>query len=223
MAYTNHDTFLKEYYKVENTKIERGEKVFPAQHASVEDAWHLYTDTFALKSMGVRLDGQPSQFMGRLVSDDFIKLMETGDLKNVKMQLPNDLIGIGNIEKKNLLTLDNYIDNGGKWTSLINDCWLLAGVNSLQQYYACSPIIWKNVLDKNYAVTVTGRELIGLTLAGYSEKQVSGGGKCFVYTLGKEEQARGLSLTDYDDQMVRLKDEMQAKVWFASNCPFEIE
>jgi hypothetical protein len=218
MAYTNHDSFLKEYYKVENTKIERGEKIFPSQHASVEDAWHLYTETFALKSMGVNLDGQPSQFFGRLVTD-WQELL-TANL----IRLADLPVGIGDKEKQNFLTLDNYISRDKKkWTPLINDCWLLAGVNSLQQYYACSPLTWDNILHPTYAVTATGRELVGLTLAGYCEKAVSVDTKCFVHTIGKEEQARNLSLLAYDKQMSELSDQGRARNFFKNNSQFNID
>ena len=222
MPYTDQNKFQIDYGKRESEKIRPG-AVFTDYHVSADAAYHLYSNTFALKGMGVRLDGQPSQFFGRLVGE-WEELLTKGTIK--LEDLPGGLLaGIGAQEKKNLLTLDNYIDQGGKWTPLINDCWLLAGVNSLQRYYACSRITWDNILDERYVVTATGRELVGLALAGYNEIQ-SPNDKGKVYecnSVPDQPKARDLSLLDYNERLSRLTNEHEVRDFFMMHGTFQID
>ena len=224
MAYTDQNKFQIDYGKREGKLIAPGPVAPPFWdfHVSADAAYHLYANTFALKGMGVYLDGQPSQFFGRLVGD-WEKLLNAGIIK--LGDLPDGLLaGIGSQEKKNLLTLDNYIDQGGKWTPLINDCWLLAGVNSLQRFYACSKITWDNILDNKYIVTATGRELVGLALAGYNEVQSPNiKGKVYHIVEGlaggpADQKARDLSLLDYDEQIRRLTNKDEVRDFFTTGA-----
>jgi hypothetical protein len=55
------------------------------------------------------------------------------------------------------------------WTMLMNDAWLLGGLHSTNPFYLASGRTSENVKGTNpaYPMTVTGRELIGITSSGY--------------------------------------------------------
>lgn len=59
--------------------------------------------------------------------------------------------------------------NSEKWTMLMNDAWLLAGLHSRNPFYLASGRTAENVKGTNpdFPMTVTGRELIGITSSGY--------------------------------------------------------
>ena len=182
------------------------------KEVSCEAAWFLYNYTYGLRLMGVEVDGQPTHFFGRLVEES-----DSDDYKNP--QRSHLVPKIGEHEKKNFHSLDGYLETG-TWNVTVNDAWLLAGVHSLCQYRACTPIVWDNILCDKHIVKVIGRELIGLALAGYSEKATSDGHK--VYVPGSEKKAEDLTFAKYDSEVSKLKDHAQVKAWFASNSSFNI-
>jgi hypothetical protein len=54
------------------------------------------------------------------------------------------------------------------WSLLANDAWLLGGVNSHTDFRIVSPLTWENLWnEKEHRMTVTARELIGITSFGY--------------------------------------------------------
>jgi len=54
------------------------------------------------------------------------------------------------------------------WSLLANDAWLLGGVNSHKEFKIVSPLKWDNLWnEKEKRMTVTARELIGITSFGY--------------------------------------------------------
>ncbi len=59
--------------------------------------------------------------------------------------------------------------NSEKWTMLMNDAWLLGGLHSTNPFYLASGRTPENVKGTNpdFPMTVTGRELIGITSSGY--------------------------------------------------------
>jgi hypothetical protein len=59
--------------------------------------------------------------------------------------------------------------NSDNWTMLMNDAWLLGGLHSTNPFYLASGRTSDNVKGTNaaYPMTVTGRELIGITSSGY--------------------------------------------------------
>jgi hypothetical protein len=68
----------------------------------------------------------------------------------------------------------NEVDYGGSvmnsvnWTILMNDAWVLGGIHSHTPFYLASPRTQVNVAaGAPRGMTVTGRELIGVTTFGY--------------------------------------------------------
>jgi hypothetical protein len=62
-------------------------------------------------------------------------------------------------------TILNSVD---KWSLLGNDSWLLGGINACFEIHFASPLSWENLWAAEYnAMTVTGREVIGILSLGY--------------------------------------------------------
>lgn len=55
------------------------------------------------------------------------------------------------------------------WSLLANDAWLLGSLHALTEFHFASPLRWRNLWDeKGQRMTVTAREVIGITSSGYS-------------------------------------------------------
>jgi hypothetical protein len=104
----------------------------------------------------------------------------------------------------------------------VNDTWVLAGVNSLQEFYPASPVNEKNIIDSPFIppLTIMGRELVGLALAGYQEASGHPAlGKAYV--PGNRKKAEDVSLVDYDKGVSQLKNVDNTKAFF-KNAGFVI-
>jgi hypothetical protein len=156
-------------------------------HESPEFAWGLYERTFNAKTKGLEF-----QVIGRHVYKH-----EHRPSYAMLEQLPEDMVGIGSDEFANLSP--QLLVN---WSVALNDTWLLGGINSLAEFHPASPITWKNILDDQHMVTVTGRELIGLALAGYQEHPLAIG-KAF-FPPADPKKAEGLRLIAYDEEVCKL-------------------
>lgn len=68
------------------------------------------------------------------------------------------------------------IMNSGNWTMLVNDAWLLGGVHSHTEFQLASSRTMDNVYNVAGAfmgqMTVTGRELTGLAVFGYTVRRL---------------------------------------------------
>jgi len=54
------------------------------------------------------------------------------------------------------------------WSLLANDAWLLGGIHASTEFHFASPLRWSNLWDDNMGrITVTAREVIGITSHGY--------------------------------------------------------
>lgn len=180
MPYTDQRKFHADYYKTDL-------KHPPIKHVSIDFAWNLYTWIFNSKTRGLDF-----QVIGRHVYK-----YENRPSATSAEQLSHEMTGIGAEEFVNLNA--QLVEN---WSVALNDAWLLGGINSLAEFHPASPLTFKNVLDETYVVTVTGRELIGLALAGYTEEPLALG-KGFFPPANKE-KAEGLTLTAYDDKVCEL-------------------
>ena len=113
--------------------------------------------------------------------------------------------------------------NSDNWTMLMNDAWLLGGLHSTNPIYLASGRTSENVKGTNpaYPMSVTGRELIGITSFGY--EIVSGHP-----SLGEvarpvnQEAARSASLITYAEAVQnavaegRLKPEILQRIMAAA-------
>ena len=81
---------------------------------------------------------------------------------------------IDEIMRENLKVMDeDAADSGsilsaGHWSLLANDAWVLGGIQARTEFHFASPLRWKNLWDaRGNRMTVTAREVIGITAFGY--------------------------------------------------------
>ena len=103
--------------------------------------------------------------------------------------------GIDNIERANFGRANNAsvgsVLDTQDWTVAMNDAWLMGGIHACHDFYVASPRTAQNVLDPEFGLTVTGRELLGLTTFGYAihpntklgEVYVAGGAAVYAAAL----------------------------------------
>lgn len=129
-------------------------------------------------------------------------------------QLPKGITGISLSKYDEFTTNFGVVNNtddgsilmmgGSNWNLTVNDSWLLGGVHSELPFYACSPLKSFNLFDHEYILTITGRELLGMALAGYV---VKGGhqdlGMAFI--SGDSSKAKALSLPDIQVAVSEIK------------------
>lgn len=92
--------------------------------------------------------------------------------------------------------LGAILNSVDKWSLLGNDSWLLGGINACFEIHFASPLSWENLWSNDYnAMTVTGREVIGILCLGY---EISRPTSLEAIALPKDPaQARAASLVDY--------------------------
>ena len=89
------------------------------------------------------------------------------------------------------------------------------GVHSYQDFHPASPIKARNIFDdvRFPPLTITGRELVGLALAGYVA--VAGHPTLgTIYRRSCDSKASSLNLVDYQVMITKLKTVEQAKSFF---------
>lgn len=169
--------------------------------------WKLYQNAFK-PALGF-------QTFGRHITGNKAKELMTFRQNHPTAQLPKELIGMNHSEQffKNFGVVNDAQDGsvllmgGSNWNFTINDSWLLGGVNGLNDFYAASPIVKKNILDSNYILSITGRELFGLAIFGYKMIQTSYG---LGFTPGSTGAATGATLSDYQAAVGELKKKKNA-------------
>ena len=142
-------------------------KHFEGSQVGPEDAWKVY--------LGAKKAALKMQVFGRHVKVGK-RIMEVTVHHKRENATPR---GITNEEMNNFKHSASAKANslvGGSilalpqegWSFGINDAWVCGGVHSGQEFHCASdPGANDNVFDAKHMVTVTGRELIGLAIAGY--------------------------------------------------------
>lgn len=178
------------------------------------EAWLLYENT---RQASLRM-----QIFGRHIFDQneavvkFAKSVPKGTSK----QMPDFMVGITQTE------LDNFgktnanesgsalLTGRNSWNLTINDVWVCAGVHSCQEFHPASPVNARNIFSQQHILTITGRELIGLALAGYVavSKHASLG---TVYRPSVKNKVDAVNLVDYQVTIASLKTVQAAQTFFA--------
>lgn len=108
--------------------------------------------------------------------------------------------GIDDIERANFGRANNSsvgsVLDTQDWTVAMNDSWLMGGIHACHDFYVASPRTAQNVLDPQFGVTVTGRELLGLTTFGYTIHPNTRLGEVYVCT--NKGRAQGATFTEYE-------------------------
>jgi hypothetical protein len=182
-------------------------------NVAANDAWNLYRNT---KSAALEM-----QIFGRHIFDaetsvrKFMKETPSGTGR----QMPDFMVGITNIELDNFGKANDESSGSAllagrdKWNFTINDVWLLGGVHGLQPFHPASPINFRNVFHNQFFLTITGRELLGLALAGYKEvpgnKSVGG-----AYVPDNKSAAKDLTLLTYQTELSKITSLDAAQKFF---------
>lgn len=101
--------------------------------------------------------------------------------------------GLDDIERANFGTTNDV--SGGSvldsqyWSIAMNDAWLMGGIHAHLDFYVASPRTEQNLLDPKFDVTVTGREIFGLTTFGYTVHPNTRLGEVYVCTDEKRASA----------------------------------
>ncbi len=219
MSYINNMVgFLADFREAQTLAAQRWQQQIPnGRYRRVDpgSVWHLYENT-CNAPLGFQVFGRHIKYDwpdGRLVRAadmNALAIMENG-------QLPPRYIGISQAE------LDNFgpsgqADSGSVlwtdlWTPTVNDTWLSAGIHSRHHFHPASPLTYWNAFDARFVLTVTGRELVGLAMAGYTPvRQRATGGTIFIpnntMTIGQN-----FNLPDYQRAVSRLNTPVMAQ-WF---------
>jgi hypothetical protein len=143
--------------------------------------------------------------------------------KGLNVDLPKHLQGISfsslDYFKKNFGYVTDKGDGsilnmGGKdWNFTVNDTWLLGGVHSRLAFYAASVISKDNILDNDYNLSITGRELMGLALFGYTEVH-NHKALGVAYICTDRAKADAAKLTDYQCAVGQIKSRNDAASFF---------
>jgi hypothetical protein len=120
--------------------------------ASVEVAWNIYR---AAQNTDLNL-----LVLGRWVANSIV------GGAGIDNALQN------NMGRMNEVFTGGAIMNSGNWTMLVNDAWVLGGVHSHTSFYLASERTMDNIYNVggpyHGQMTVTGRELTGLAVFGYT-------------------------------------------------------
>lgn len=58
-----------------------------------------------------------------------------------------------------------------RWPATVDDAWLIAGIHAKLPFHAASPLTRENLLEEPHVMTVTGRELLGMSVFGYEVRR----------------------------------------------------
>ena len=106
--------------------------------------------------------------------------------------------------------LMNYLKKWG-WSPALNDVWVLANVHARKRFEPISPLQDSYVFDDTFGVSVFGRELLGLALAGYIFKSVEKKGMFVPSHNISEGCGSRLTLVKYVSMVNSLKDKEACK------------
>lgn len=214
MAYSTFSKFKADYEAVQQAAIAYHKTGKSLPTVTADSAWALYQNTMKAP-LGF-------QIFGRHIFDqaDQIKLFMNNMKPNSSAQMPKFMQGITNTELDNF-GKTNSLEGGSAlltgrdhWNFTVNDSWLLAGVHSYQDFHPTSPIITANIFHNNFILTITGRELYGMALAGYTEYNSGSEALGKVYTCTDRRKADGANLVDYQVELSKLKSVDEAKRFF---------
>lgn len=214
MTYNTFSEFQKDFEAVQQAGM-AFHKVFNVMpNVPSNTAWNLYINT-KRASLGF-------QVFGRHILDqaDRIELFKKRVPSGESGQLPKFMQGLTDVEftgfgKTNDEESGSVLKiSNNKWNFTVNDSWVLAGVHSYQPFYPASPVISANIFHNNYVLTITGRELVGLALAGYKQNKTGYDALGTIYECGTRSVADKLSLVDYQVEIAKLKSVSDAKNFF---------
>ncbi|MDO8843717.1 MAG: hypothetical protein Q7U98_03110 [Methylicorpusculum sp.] len=89
------------------------------------------------------------------------------------------------------------------WSLLANDAWLLGSLQALTEFHFASPLSWSNLWDDTMKrITVTAREVIGISTHGYEIRRPNPKLEAVAICIDKN-KALAASLISYKDRVKR--------------------
>lgn len=203
MAYTK-EKFTPDFEAAQQAGLSYHGMAQVVDSIPVNDAWALYENT--------RRAPLKMQIFGRHIFDQnenvvkFAKKVGSGE----SAQMPDFMVGITQTELDNF-GKTNANESGSalltgrdSWNLTINDVWVCAGAHALQEFHPASPVNARNIFSQQHILTITGRELVGLALAGYIP--VSGHESLgTIYRPSITHKVDDLNLVDYQVTIADLK------------------
>lgn len=134
----------------------------------IEAAFRIYRNASAGTKLS-DLEGNPIDFGVTIVGRLALKA-DDGTWVSADESFPS----IDEIMRENLKVMDEDSENSGSilsaslWSLLANDAWILGGIHARTEFHFASPLRWENLWDaRGSRMTVTAREVIGITAFGY--------------------------------------------------------
>ena len=177
-------------------------------NVTVDTGWEVY-----LKTKNTPLD---FVIFGRHLRDD------NGDLREQKWEGERGITPkeMDNFKHPSSKGSANSLEGGsilslvkGEWSVTYNDAWLCGAVHGLKEFHCASDLSPKNVFDEKFGLTVTGRELVGLHIAGFIRQQtiLKDGSRYVVFKSGVTANATQLTLAAYSSTVAELNTEAKAE------------
>lgn len=101
----------------------------------------------------------------------------------------------------------------GGWSVTYNDAWICGAVHGLKEFHCASDLSPENILDDDFGLTVTGRELVGLHIAGFVCQQtiLKDGDRYIMFRSGVTSSAAKLTLASYSGAVAQLNSKDKAE------------
>lgn len=214
MTYKTFAEFQPDFEAVQQAAMAY-HKVFSVMpNVSSSLAWNLYVNT-SKSPLGF-------QVFGRHIIDqtERVELFKKKIPSGESGQLPNYMQGLTDCEfigfgKTNDETGGSVLKiSNQKWNFTVNDAWVLAGIHSFQPFYPASPVISANIFHNNFIFTITGRELLGLALAGYEQHNTGYDALGTIYECKDRAKAAKANFVDYQMALASIKSVADAKSFF---------
>jgi hypothetical protein len=121
------------------------------------------------------------------------------------------MIGLDDIERTNF-GISNKRDPGSVlwsryWSIPLNDAWLMGGIHAGLDFYLASPRTKDNIYDEEFGLTVTGRELLGLTTFGYKFPPKSAIGDAYPMQCADRTRASNATFQEYEKAFQSAKSD----------------
>lgn len=175
---------------------------FPPSTEGLRTAYEIYRrvkEGTKISSFDGREENFGITIVGRLA------LSENGKFVPSNENFPS----IDEIMKQNLRVVNEESEaigsilDSNKWSLLANDSWLLGSIHAGTEFHFASPLREHNLWDENRnRITITGRELVGITSFGYEifPTQLEDIAVC-----ARSNSASNASFPEYKERVLRFR------------------
>ena len=124
------------------------------------------------------------------------------DFKLDALNCGTDYYADASLTPQNIDKAFKIYQHAKKGTTLL-DAWLLGSIHANTEFHFASPLNWSNFWDENLQrITVTAREIIGITAHGYEIQRPSQKLEAVAVCINRD-KAMAASLISYKDRVKR--------------------